>query len=226
MYLVYFWRQNLQISLYCVSSSLCYFHVLPGVERQVFQWFSRFHFFHKDTSVQTLSNAFTLKKVAIKEGIKVHFVQQVLGPNVNKKYVCNYNHFDLCLELLPDGPSHFFPPIIWKNIYFRNLIITCRSTNKLLQSKSMSPIDTIRNNKMRFLPISSDIFKVIKRRHLRSSTIQFESGKIIKDSLPILHVKANVSSNRRLTKEYAGLFAVPFLGSMLGQFANVTYSKI
>ena len=69
------------------------------------------------------------------------------------------------------------------------------------------------------LPAISEIFKVDKKR--TRSANNFSNGRKIRKSLSLLHIKVNVSVEERLTDINSNLFAIPFLGEMIGYFGNV-----
>ena len=108
----------------------------------------------------------------------------------------------------------------------RDLLSSSRSLHKSSIGSIVLPIIVKRRKQILLLPCSSDIFTVLKQRSLNSNSMQFCTGKLIKHSLRLLHVRTEVSTKNRLTTEYADLFAVPFLGSKIGEFANVTYAEI
>jgi len=69
--------------------------------------------FNSATPSNSILDSFTFKKAPISSQTTITFVQLVLGPFTDFTFVCNYNHFDYCLEVLPDGPSNMFPNNMW-----------------------------------------------------------------------------------------------------------------
>ena len=182
--------------------------------------------FDSSTPPSQILKSFTFKKSPLSSETTITFVQMVLGPFSDHTYVCHYNHFDKCLELLPDGPSKLFPNTMWMSDIIAKLIHRSRSDNK----KCILAIDTSheasRHDRLHSLPSLSDIFQVVKKRSNTGSNPYFLKGKVVKTTLPVMNVHVKVSDDSRLSETFRNMFAIPFLGSKLGTFGNVDYETI
>ena len=182
--------------------------------------------FNSAMSPKTILESFTFKKLELSLGTNITFVQMVLGPFLDFTYICNYNHFDGCLELLPDGPSTMLPTETWSSPEFRSLVASSRKDSKVILSKGEVIEKETREHVLRSLPSNSEIFQVIKKRSHNPHPYQFPNGKVVRHNLEVMHVKVEVPTSHRLTEAYKNMFAIPFLGPLLGQFANVSLSTL
>ena len=185
-----------------------------------------FVFFTEDTDSKTIMNSFLFKKLQLTKNTDITFVQQVLGPSTKMMYLCFYNHFDNCLELLPDGPSALLPHNVWKGITMSRLICISRKHNKCISSLSRTGEHTMRSILYHDLPRTEEIFETIKKKPNNNVHYRFLNGKRVRDNLRLLHVSVMANPESRIVPRYRSFFAIPLLGSKLGCFANVNYTHI
>ena len=177
--------------------------------------------FNSSTPSNSILDSFTFKKAPISSQTTITFVQLVLGPFTDFTFVCNYNHFDYCLEVLPDGPSNMFPNNMWFSSIIKNLVATSRNESKAKLTPTIQSDNELRLSYLQSLPSVSDIFQVIKKRSHNDHPYLFSNGKTVRKNLQVMHVKIEVPTETRLTQCMKNEFLIPFLGPLLGQFGNV-----
>ena len=182
--------------------------------------------FTDDTDPNIIMQAFHFRQLPLSKNIDIIFVQQVLGPSTNLTYLCSYNHFDKCLELLPNGPTSILPVSIWRSSTISKMIAMSRTHNKLLSNSPTTSVEGHREVQYKNLPHHSDIFETLKRKPNECTYYRFPNGKKIRNDLPLLHISVGTTTEDRLSQRLGSFFAIPLLGSKLGSFANVDYNSI
>ena len=185
-----------------------------------------FVLFTESTDSKTIMSSFDYKKVRLTKNTDITFVQQVLGPSMNLSFLCCYNHFDKCLELMPAGPTALVPHNAWKSIMISELISMSRKHNKAMTNLPRSTELTVRHIRYKNLPQSNEVFETMKRKPNDKTLYRFLKGKRVKDNVGLLHVSVGTSLESRVSRRLGSCFAIPFLGPKLGIFANVDYKDI
>ena len=185
-----------------------------------------FVFWNEDTPSDLMLKAFTLKKIEIKDKADITFVQLVMGPAPHLSYVCHFNHFDGALELLPNGPTNLIPLGMWKSYTVIDFISNARAQYKLVSKFFLHILDHQRLEILKKLPSSSHIFKSFRKRTQTSANDKFVNGKKIRNNLQMLHVQIQILSSLGTCDKNRFYFAIPFLGTMMGKFANVSLSVL
>ena len=185
-----------------------------------------FVLFTDDTDAKKLLKSFSFRQIQFTKKTEIIFVQQVFGPSSFMQFLCHYNHFDTCLELLPDGPSQLVPSNVWKSISLSKLIANARTHNRSVAYHVMTTNHQLRCMKLQKLPSIDDIFEPVRKKKASTINYRFQTGKKVRDDLPLTHVCVSTCSDKLTVSHLDHLFAIPLLGSKVGTFANVDYETI
>ena len=180
--------------------------------------------FTDETDPKIIMEAFHYKQLSLSKKVDIVFVQQVLGPSTNRSYLCSFNHFDKCLELLPNGPSSVLPHRAWKTPTISNLIAKSRIHNKFMMNTLTTSIEGHRECQYMNLSPVTDIFETLKRKPNDCTHYRFPNGKKVRNDLPLLHISVTTSTEDRVSQRFAPYFAIPLLGRKIGSFANIDYN--